>query len=44
MSVTYHKKTKKRKRTHGFRKRMKTSGGKRTLSRRRSKKRWKLTV
>ncbi|HUV81410.1 MAG TPA: 50S ribosomal protein L34 [Patescibacteria group bacterium] len=44
MSVTYNKKTKKRKRTHGFRKRMKTSNGKRTLSRRRNKKRWKLAV
>lgn len=44
MSVTYLKKTKKRKRTHGFRKRMKTAGGKQILSRKRNKKRWKLTV
>jgi len=44
MSFTYNPKKKKRKRTHGFRKRIKTKGGKRTLSRRRKKNRWKLTV
>ncbi|MDP2967327.1 MAG: 50S ribosomal protein L34 [bacterium] len=44
MSITYQKKTRKRKRTHGFRKRMKTKDGRRILSRRRRKKRSKLVV
>jgi large subunit ribosomal protein L34 len=44
MSITYHKKTKKRRRKHGFRKREKTKAGKRILARRRKKGRWKLTV
>ncbi|MDP3991165.1 MAG: 50S ribosomal protein L34 [Candidatus Nealsonbacteria bacterium] len=44
MSITYQPKKKKRKRAHGFRKRKRTSGGKRVLSRRRAKKRWSLTV
>jgi len=44
MSITYHKKTKKRRRKHGFRKRMKTKGGKRVLTGRKRKKRKKLTV
>ncbi|MDD2697055.1 MAG: 50S ribosomal protein L34 [Candidatus Pacebacteria bacterium] len=44
MSITYQKKTKRRKRVHGFRRRMRTKGGRRTLARRRSKKRWNLVV
>jgi len=44
MSITYQKKTKKRKRTHGFKKRTRTKGGRKTLSRRRGKGRWSLTV
>jgi len=44
MSKTYNPKNKKRKRTHGFQARKKTSGGKRVLARRRKKKREKLTV
>jgi large subunit ribosomal protein L34 len=44
MSVTYQPKKKKRKRTHGFIARMRTQGGRRTLARRRTKKRAKLTV
>ena len=44
MSITFHKKKKKRQRTHGFLKRQKTKGGKRTLNRRRKKGRWQLTV
>jgi len=44
MSITFHKKKKKRQRTHGFLKRQKTVGGKRTLKRRRKKGRWSLTV
>jgi large subunit ribosomal protein L34 len=44
MSVTYYKKTKKRKRTHGFKKRMKTKDGRKVLARRKNKKRSKLTV
>ncbi|MEK7503440.1 MAG: 50S ribosomal protein L34 [Patescibacteria group bacterium] len=44
MSVTYQPKKKKRKRTHGFKVRMRTKGGRATLARRRAKKRWKLAV
>jgi len=44
MSFTYNPKTKKRKRTHGFRTRQKTKKGRQVLARRRRKKRHKLTV
>jgi len=44
MSITYHKKKKKRKRTHGFRKRMRTKAGRKVLACRRRKKRYRLTV
>jgi len=44
MSITYKPKRKKRKYTHGFRKRKKTKGGKKVLARRRKKKRWRLVV
>jgi large subunit ribosomal protein L34 len=44
MSLTYQPKKKKRKKTHGFRKRTKGKGGKRILKRRRKKGRWSLTV
>jgi len=44
MSITYRPKRKKRKRTHGFRKRQRAKGGKKILARRRKKGRWKLTV
>jgi len=44
MSITYQPKKKKRKRVHGFRKRQRTKGGKRILTKRRKKGRWKLTV
>lgn len=44
MSITYHKKTKKRLRKHGFLHRMKTTAGKTILSNRRSKKRTSLST
>lgn len=44
MSVTYNPSRIKRARTHGFRSRMETPGGRATLSRRRAKGRAQLTV
>lgn len=44
MSITYNAKRKKRNRTHGFLKRMRGKGGRRVLSKRREKGRWKKTV
>jgi large subunit ribosomal protein L34 len=41
---TYQPKKKRRVRVHGFRKRMKTSGGRNTIKRRRLKGRKRLTV
>ena len=44
MSVTYQPKKRKRAKSHGFRKRSKTVGGKKVLKSRRTKGRKKLTV
>jgi len=44
MSITYSPKKKKRKRSHGFRARIKTKSGRRVLKRRRRKGRKKIAV
>ncbi|HEB13681.1 MAG TPA: 50S ribosomal protein L34 [candidate division CPR3 bacterium] len=44
MSITYQPKKRKRKRSHGFLKRSRTTQGRRTIQRRRQKGRKKLTV
>jgi large subunit ribosomal protein L34 len=44
MSITYQPKKRKRAKTHGFLVRSKTTGGKRTLARRRRKGRKQLSV
>jgi len=44
MSITYQPKKKKRKRTHGFRKRIQKKEGRDVLTRRRKKRRWRLTI
>jgi len=42
--LTFRPHNRKKARTHGFRKRMRTAGGRKTLSRRRKKGRHRLTV
>jgi len=44
MSVTYQPKKRKRAKTHGFLKRKLTTGGRKTLQRRRQKGRYKICV
>ena len=44
MSVTYQPRKKKRARTHGFLQRMRSTGGRRVLAKRRQKGRARLTV
>lgn len=44
MKRTYQPHRTRRKRTHGFRARMKTAGGQKVLSNRRRKGRWRLAV
>ncbi|MCD6568709.1 50S ribosomal protein L34 [bacterium] len=43
MSITYHPRKKKRAKTHGFRKRSRSSSGRRILTNRRRKKRKRIT-